>query len=102
MHGTIEYGSALVAQNVFWDMTRPWERWTEKGPVAFPLPEGNRIEDPGLGKDFALPAGSPLPGLGIGPETPPPSAATFPTQPEEAAIVPDGDTRNAKGWKRPR
>jgi tRNA A-37 threonylcarbamoyl transferase component Bud32 len=102
VHGTIEYGSALVAQNVFWDMTRPWERWTEKGPVAFPLPEGNRIEDPGLGKDFALPAGSPLPGLGIGPETPPPSAANFPIQPEETAIVPDGDTRNAKGWKRPR
>jgi serine/threonine protein kinase len=97
------YGSPVIAENVFWDMTRPWERWTEKGPAEFPLPEGNRVEDPKLGGNtYALPAGSPLRAAGIGPEAIPETDSPFPIQPEETAIIPDGDTRDFNAWKRPK
>ncbi|MEK7953472.1 pectinesterase family protein [Luteolibacter soli] len=91
------YGSPMVQRNVFWNTRQPWR----EGANAVPLPEGNHIEDPRLGNDHALPVDSPLPALGIGPEARSPNV-TFPIQPEEIAIIPDGDTRDSNAWKRPK
>ena len=91
------FGSPVVERNVFWGMPQPWKRAEE----MVPLPEGNRIEDPQL-EQLWLRTDSPLPALGIGPETRPSPNATFPDQPEETAIIPDGDTRDSNAWKRPR
>ena len=83
---------------VFWGLPQPWLKGTE----AVPLPEGNRVEDPRLGDDHALPADSPLAAQQIGPEKAPPTDAAFPIQPEETAIIPDGETRDSKAWKQPK
>ncbi|HEY1123857.1 MAG TPA: right-handed parallel beta-helix repeat-containing protein, partial [Haloferula sp.] len=90
------FGSPVVEENVFWRST--WMR--DKEVIA--LPEENRVDDPRLGKDLALPADSPLRALGIGPEKTPKPQTAFPIQPEETAIIPDGDTRDFKAWKQPK
>jgi len=100
--GSSTYSLPVVERNVFWGMTRPWERWTETGRASVKLPEGNRMEDPKLGPSHTLPSNSPLRAAGIGPETSPLYHTSFPIQLEEKTIIPDGDTRDPKSWKRPR
>jgi parallel beta-helix repeat protein len=92
------YGTPVVERNVFWSIQQPWMKGTE----AITLPEGNRMEDPRLGEDYGLPADSPLRPLGIGPEKLPAPLPSFAIQPEETAIIPDGETRDSNVWKQPK
>jgi parallel beta-helix repeat protein len=92
------YGTPVVERNVFWSIQQPWMKGTE----AVTLPEGNRMEDPRLGEDYGLPADSSLRPLGIGPEKIPAPLPAFAIQPEETAIIPDGETRDSNAWKQPK
>ena len=92
------YGTPVVQRNVFWNIQQPWMKGTE----AVTLPEGNRMEDPRLGEDYGLPADSSLRPLGIGPEKIPAPRPAFAIQPEETAIIPDGETRDSNAWKQPK
>jgi hypothetical protein len=77
-------------------------------PVPVPLMTfpGNREADPGLrdaaSGDFALlPDGAARNGDAGAPVTLQPTSP-WPLQPEEQAIIPTGDTRDSRAWKRPR
>ncbi|MEO5914652.1 MAG: protein kinase [Luteolibacter sp.] len=97
------YGSPVVERNVFWNAGTPWTRWRlGKDPAqeAVELPEGNAVEDPSFGEGYVLPNDSPLPGRKIGPEKVLSFEGPYPIQPEETAIIPDGETRDSKAWKR--
>jgi hypothetical protein len=91
------YGTPKLENNVFWKVDQPHQRGF---PVeAVPLPEGNRVEDPGLGGNYELPEGSKLRDQQIGPEVNPVVESAFPVQPEEKAIIPDAESRDFKLWK---
>ncbi len=66
---------------------------------------GTRHVDPEFvsvaAKDFALPADSPIRRNEIGVLDPIPFASSWALQPEETAIIPAGDTRHYRQWKRP-
>ncbi|MCZ7639071.1 MAG: hypothetical protein M5U12_25290 [Verrucomicrobia bacterium] len=76
-------------------------------PPAIPLTNfpGNVECEPGFrdaaGGDFRLlPEGAAARGAGATVALP--LTSPWPLQPEEAAIVPDEDTRDSRAWKRPR
>jgi hypothetical protein len=64
----------------------------------------SRIEDPqftdAVGDDFQLKLNSFARRDGIGAADPIPFASPWPLQPEEQAIIPDGETRDSRQWKR--
>jgi hypothetical protein len=66
---------------------------------------GNREADPGFRNvargDFSLLADGTAAKSGIGANAVLPVASFWPLQPEEKAIIPDGDTRDSRQWKRP-
>lgn len=51
--------------------------------------------------DFGLAADSPARAAGIGVADPIPFKSPWPLLPEEKAIIPDGDTRDSRQWKKP-
>ena len=93
------YGTPLIERNVFWKVAEPYLRWGQP-PETLPLPEGNRTEDPMLDGNYGLPADSRLRDEQIGPEVNPVFESPFPLQPEERAIIPDGESRDFGLWKK--
>jgi hypothetical protein len=94
------YGTPLIERNVFWKVAVPYQRGFQPAETL-PLPEGNRTEeDPMLGAGYGLPADSKLRDEQIGPEVNPVFESPFPLQPEEKAIIPDGESRDFNGWKK--
>ncbi|MCW1912045.1 protein kinase [Luteolibacter sp. GHJ8] len=91
------YGTPKLENNVFWKVGQPHQRGYPAEAVA--LPEGNRVEDPGLGAGYILPEGSKLREEQIGPEVNPVGLSPYPIQPEEKAIMPEGDSRDSRLWK---
>jgi tRNA A-37 threonylcarbamoyl transferase component Bud32 len=91
------YGTPLLERNVFWNVAVPYGRAAAE---VLPLPESNRSEDPRLEEGYSLPADSPLRDEQIGPETNPVFESPFPLQPEEKAIIPDGESRDFSLWKK--
>ena len=107
-------GSPVLQDNVFWQnkvsVSVPNPDWKEGDPpeqatVSKPLaPETRSLEiDPRLrapsAKDFALAADSPARAQGIGAADPLPFASPWPLQPEEKAIIPEGDSYDSRQWK---
>ena len=106
-------GRVTLEHNVFWNngqnITRPRPKTddSESTTENMPLDEkrGNIEKDPLytdlLRKDFSLKSDSPARRAGIGAADPITLFGPWPMQPEEIAIVPDGDSRDSRKWKIP-
>jgi predicted Ser/Thr protein kinase len=95
------YGTPLIERNVFWKVAVPYQRGYQTPAEVLPLPEGNRTtEDPMLEADYGLSPNSKLRDEQIGPEVNPVFESPFPLQPEEEAIIPEGESRDFKLWKK--
>jgi len=106
-------GIVKLENNLFWNnehmvarrraKTADSESTTED--IALNKQTGNLEMDPmfadAAGKDFSLRADSPARRLGIGVAEPIGFESPWPIQPEEAAIIPDGPTRDYRKWKTP-
>ncbi len=107
-------GKLHLAGNVFWrnevNLAVPTGKQTEAQPLMAALPltsfPGNREEDPGYVSlatgDFARTMGDAGTLPDAGPHDPLTTASPWPLQAEELAIIPDGETRDSRAWKRDR
>ena len=100
--------------NLYWDngtLEKVWVKDSETGenkqePVEMPVNEPGALKvDPMFvepsKKDFSLAADSPAKKAGIGASDPISFQSPWALQPEEKAIIPDGDTRDSREWKPP-
>jgi len=106
-------GLPLVLDNLFWNNATNWVRATHMDTNGVWRSEAvelgdvtqSRIADPQFADatqfDFKLSSDSLPCRDGIGAADPIPFASPWPIQPEELAIIPDGDSRDARQWKRP-
>jgi len=106
-------GAVAMEKNLFWNnehmvarriaKTADSESTTED--IALDKQAGNLEMDPmfadAAGRDFSLMPDSPARRLGIGVAEPIGFESPWPIQPEEAAIIPDGPTRDYRKWKTP-
>ena len=105
-------GSGLhLDHNLFWEnqLNAATRRPMSEGKVGeiFELPliedAGNVVVDPlfvsAADRDFSFAQGSHARRHGIGAADPITFASPWPLQPEEQAIIPDGDTRDSRQWK---
>jgi parallel beta-helix repeat protein len=92
--------SPVLSGNVFWENPQDFQMLgkpaelppgNEKAAVTFTSMER---------RDFALAADSPAGKAGAGAVKPVPFASPFPVQPQEIAMMPDGDTREFDKWKK--
>ncbi len=106
-------GVVTMEMNLFWNNEHMVVRRRAKNAdnestnenIALDKQAGNSEMDPmfadAAGKDFSLKADSPARRLGIGVAEPIGFESPWPVQPEEAAIIPDGPTRDYRKWKTP-
>lgn len=100
-------GAASLENNLFWANERAIQRTSGAGAAeAVALDEKAGVSiDPRFAapdeKDFSLKADSPARQKGIGAADPIPFASPWPLQPEELAIIPQGDTRDSRQWRDP-
>jgi len=100
-------------ENLFWHNPIPvvssLATDPEPSPQPVPIPlasfPGNLEVDPGFRDpdrgDFALLGEGNAMKSGAGSFAPLPQASSWPLQPQEEAIIPTGDTRDSRQWKRP-
>ena len=106
-------GKLQLRENVFWTngvhiaATAGQLPGDAMAPASLPLADfpGNQEIAPGFrdsaGGDFSLPAESDAAKAGVGAPTALRPSSPWPLQPEEKAIIPDGNTRDSRQWKRP-
>jgi parallel beta-helix repeat protein len=106
-------GRIRLEKNLFWKNEHKAVRRTAKSAdsestpeeIAFDAAAGNVEMDPMFvnvsSNDFSLMADSPARRLDIGATEPIAVESPWPLQPEEAAIIPDGQTRDYRKWKTP-
>ena len=106
-------GIVKLEKNLFWNNEHKAVRRRAKTAgsestleeIALDKRAGNVEMDPmfanAVRKDFSLMADSPARRLGIGVAEPIESESPWPLQTEEAAIIPDGQTRDYRKWKKP-
>ncbi|MEN6425080.1 MAG: M56 family metallopeptidase [Phycisphaerales bacterium] len=100
-------GAASLENNLFWANEQAIQRTSGTGAaeaVALDEKAGVAVE-PGFAapdaKDFSLRADSPARQKGVGVADLIPFASPWPLQPEELAIIPQGDTRDYRQWRDP-
>lgn len=106
-------GEPRLEHNLFWNNQTNWIRRLptaagaspqvevmELGELTRSLIADPRLVNPGA-QDFALAADSPARRLQVGVADPKPIASPWPLQPEEKAMIPEGDTRDSQQWKAP-
>ncbi|MEN6575120.1 MAG: M56 family metallopeptidase [Phycisphaerales bacterium] len=100
-------GSASLENNLFWANERAIQRTSGAGAAeAVALDEKAGVSlDPGFAapqaRDFSLKADSPARQKGVGVADLIPFASPWSLQPEELAIIPQGDTRDYQQWRDP-
>ncbi len=106
-------GTVTMEKNLFWNnehmVARRRAKSADSGSttedIALDKQAGNLEMNPmfadAAGRDFSLRADSPARRLGIGVVEPIGFESPWPIQPEEAAIIPDGPTRDYRKWKKP-
>ena len=106
-------GIVTLEKNLFWNNKHKAVRRRAKAAdsestleeIALDKRAGNVEINPmfanAVRKDFSLMADSPARRLGIGVAEPIEFESPWPIQPEEAAIIPDGQTRDYRKWKKP-
>jgi len=106
-------GIVTLEKNLFWNNEHKVVRRRAKSAesestleqIALDERAGNVQKDPMFintsGNDFSLMADSPARRLGIGVAEPIGHESPWPLQPEEAAIIPDSQTRDYRQWKTP-
>jgi len=106
-------GAVSLEKNLFWNNEHMAVRRIAKSTdseranedIALDKQAGNIEMDPMFadtaGRDFSLRADSPARRLEIGAAEPIGFESPWPIQPEEAAIIPDGPTRDYRKWKKP-
>ena len=102
-------GAATMEKNLFWKNEHKAARRLAKTDtmeeITLDKQAGNLEIDPmftNAGQnDFSFRADSPARRLGIGASEPIGFESPWPIQPEEAAIIPDGPTRDYRKWKTP-
>ena len=104
-------GDPKLKENRFWKNAKNVTRSEKKGAKSVDLvidvigKDKNREGDPGFrdpgNRDFSLAPQSPGRKESVGASAPPSLESPWPLQPEEAAIIPDTDTRDSRLWKTP-
>jgi parallel beta-helix repeat protein len=102
-------GIVTLEKNLFWNNKHNAVRRLAKSntteKISLEKQAGNVEIDPGFvnsaSNDFSLMADSPARRLGMGVTEPIGFESPWPLQPEEAAIIPDGQTRDYRQWKTP-
>jgi len=99
-------GTVALNANLFWANERnvAWRRDPDTTETIAPGQETHTLQiDPQFAaattKDFSLVAGSAARQKDIGVADPIPLASPWPLQPEERAIIPDGETRDSRQWR---
>lgn len=106
-------GAPRLRENLFWDNQTAMARYVPKQDGKMPEPETVELApdtatvliDPKFADaeagDYCLASDSPARRDGIGAADPLGNQSPWPLQPEEAAIIPDGPTRDSRAWKQP-
>ena len=102
-------GTVKLQKNIFWNnehkAARRLTKTNTNEEIALEKQAGNIEIDPMFANatrnEFSLMADSPARRLGIGVAEPIEVDSPWPLQPEEAAIIPDGQTRDYRQWKTP-
>jgi len=99
-------GMVALDNNLFWANERnvAWRHDADTTETIAPGQETHTLQtEPQFvapaTKDFSLAAGSPARREDIGVADPIPLASPWPLQPEERAIIPEGETRDSRQWR---